>query len=122
MVKINIKPLSVNEVWQGKRFKTAKYKGYENVCMLLLPKITLPEPPYKVFYEFGMSNTLSDIDNPVKPFQDILQKKYLFNDSEIHEMNVKKVKVKKGLDYISFRIESVLDLPSKDADRIKKKI
>lgn len=107
MVKVNIKPLSVNEVWQGKRFKTEKYKGYERVLLLLLPKIELPSPPYKIFYEFGMSNALSDIDNPVKPFQDVLQKKYNFNDSSIFEMNVKKIKVKKGLEYISFRIENI---------------
>jgi len=29
--KINIKPLSVNDAWKGKRYKTEKYKNYENV-------------------------------------------------------------------------------------------
>ena len=32
-----IKPLSVNEAWQGKRFKTNSYKSYEKDVMRLLP-------------------------------------------------------------------------------------
>jgi hypothetical protein len=36
---IQIKPLSVNQVWQGKRFKTPKYKSYEMQLMLMLPPI-----------------------------------------------------------------------------------
>ena len=65
----------------------------------------LPEPPYKVYYEFGFSSAASDTDNPVKPFQDILSKKYKFDDKLIHEMNVKRAKVKKGGEYIKFKIE-----------------
>lgn len=105
--KIDLKPLSVNECWQGRRFKTAKYRQYERVLLFLLPKITMPDPPFQVFYEFGFSNMMSDIDNPVKPLQDILQKKYKFNDHQIHEMTVKKKKVKKGGEYIRFEIKGI---------------
>jgi Holliday junction resolvase RusA-like endonuclease len=105
---INIKPLSVNQVWQGKRFKTPVYKAYHDTVTLLLPAdYSVPNGLLKVYYEFGMSNQCSDWDNPVKPFQDILQAKYGFNDSRIMEANVKKVKVKKGHEYIKFRIESL---------------
>ncbi len=101
---ISIKPLSVNQVWQGKRFKTQKYKSYEKEVLLLLPMIKVPKPPYKVYYEFGMSSSLSDWDNPIKPFQDILQKKYGIDDRDIYEANVKKVKTIKGQEYIKFDI------------------
>jgi len=101
---ISIKPLSVNQVWQGKRFKTQKYKSYEKEVLLLLPMINVPEPPYKVYYEFGMSSRLSDWDNPIKPFQDILQKRYGIDDRDIYEANVKKVKTIKGQEYIKFDI------------------
>jgi len=101
---ISIKPLSVNQVWQGKRFKTQKYKSYEKEVLLLLPMIKVPEPPYKVYYEFGMSSSLSDWDNPIKPFQDILQKRYGIDDRDIYEANVKKVKTIKGQEYIKFDI------------------
>ena len=75
-MKIEIKPLSVNEAWQGKRFKTAKYLSYEKELMLLLPKINIPSTPLVLSVNVGYSNKLSDIDNCIKPFQDILQKKY----------------------------------------------
>ena len=107
MIKIDIKPLSVNEAWKGRRFKTDKYKSFERSLLLLLPKIEIPEGKLKVNFEFGFSNRGSDWDNPVKPFQDVLQKKYGFNDSKIYEAIVKKEIVKKGHEYIKFSITEI---------------
>lgn len=101
-----IKPLSVNEAWQGKRFKTDEYKEYEQTVFKCLPLLTLPTAPFKIYYEFGFSNKASDIDNPLKPFTDILQKFYDFNDKDIYEVNIKKKIVKKGNEYIKFLIET----------------
>lgn len=106
-ITIDIKPISVNECWQGKRFKTPKYKNYERDLLLIMPKIRMPDPPYKITFEFGFSNSLCDWDNPVKPIQDILQKKYGFNDKDIYEAEVKKVLVKKGQEYFSYLIETL---------------
>lgn len=106
MIRIGIKPLSVNECWQGKRFKTPKYKAYEKHILLLLPKYKLPPPPYSIHFEFGLSSPLADWDNPVKPLQDILQKKYEFNDKDIIRAVIDKVRVEKGLEYFKFKIES----------------
>ncbi|SBV90598.1 conserved hypothetical protein [uncultured Dysgonomonas sp.] len=103
----NIKPLSVNEVWKGKRFKTEKYKQYENTLLWLLPKIKIPEPPYEIHFKFGFSNSLSDWDNPVKPTQDILSKKYGFNDKLIRKAIVETEIVKKGSEYIEFGIRRI---------------
>ena len=75
--------------------------------MAMLIAIKLPTPPYKVYYEFGLSNAQADYDNPIKPIQDILQKRYSFNDKDIYEANIKKVKVKKGEEYIKFEITSL---------------
>lgn len=66
MICINIKPLSVNEAWQGRRFKTEKYKLYQDTLLWLLPKMKIPEPPYEIHFKFEFSNSLSDWDNPVK--------------------------------------------------------
>ncbi len=104
---LNIKPLSVNECWQGKRFKTKKYLAYEKHVLFSLKPIILLNPPFKIYFEFGMSNSASDWDNPVKPLQDILQKKYKFDDKDIHEAEVRKIKVKKGDEYFSFEIKSL---------------
>lgn len=106
MIKINIVPLSVNKVWQGKRFKTPAYKKYESTVLLMLPKINISKPPYKVSIQLGFSSPLSDIDNPIKPILDILQKKYNINDKDIFELNVKKEIVKKGLEYFEFEINN----------------
>jgi Holliday junction resolvase RusA-like endonuclease len=107
---ISVAPLSVNECWQGKRFKTPKYKAYEIQVLELLPPMDIPSPPYGIYFEFGFSNSLSDIDNPVKPVQDILQKKYGFNDRDIMEMHVVKRMVKKGSEYFAFEIKRIIDI------------
>lgn len=109
MVNLDIKPLSVNKVWQGKRFKTQEYKKYERDLLFILPNIELPTPPFSVYYEFGFSSSASDIDNPIKPLQDILQKRYDFDDKHIFEMIVRKTKVKKGKEYIKFIIKSFVE-------------
>ncbi|ABV74330.1 hypothetical protein BA3_0045 [Thalassomonas phage BA3] len=109
MIKLNIKPLSINCAFQGKRFKTKKYKQYEQECLLLLPrKVEIPEGKLKVSLFFGFSSKLADADNPVKCFIDILQKKYGFNDNKIYEYSISKVDVKKGEEFIEFKIESLL--------------
>ena len=107
MIKLNIKPLSVNDVWQGKRYKTPAYKNYEKIVLLSLPKIKIPEPPFVIYFEFGFSNSASDWDNPVKPFQDILSKKYRFNDKLIKRAIVDTKIVKKGQEYIKFQISTL---------------
>jgi Holliday junction resolvase RusA-like endonuclease len=108
-IELNIKPLSVNQVWQGKRFKTELYKKYESDMLLILPKTKESfSDMLRIELFFGFSYTLSDIDNPVKPVLDILQKKYGFNDKHIFELNIKKIIVKKGKEFISIQIHDLL--------------
>lgn len=105
MHKVKIKALSVNAAWQGKRFKTPEYKAYERDLFHLLPKgLELPTGPLALFLEVGQSNMAADFDNPVKPFVDILSKKYGFNDKLIVEAIIRKRKVEKGDEYISFNL------------------
>jgi len=107
MFGLKIKPLSVNKAWKGKRYKTDEYKAYEKAVLLMLPKIEIPEGNLHVSLEFGFSNKASDLDNPIKPFIDIMQKKYGFNDSRIHKYDLTKKKTIKGADYILFDIKEV---------------
>lgn len=104
-VTIDLKPLSVNDAWQGRRYKTDEYERYERSMLWLLPRLKLPDPPFMVYYEYGLSNVQSDFDNPTKQFQDCLSKKYGFNDRDIYLGVIRKVKVKKGEEYVRFRIE-----------------
>jgi len=107
MQKLNIKPLSVNEAWQGRRFKTDKYKRYESDMLLLLPKLKIIEPPYRVNIIVGFSNKASDLDNICKPFLDILQKKYNINDKHIEILHIEKQIVSKNNEFISFEIVAI---------------
>ena len=100
----NIKPLSVNECWRGRRLKTESYKKYEAELLFLLPQLKMPDPPFKIYFEFGFSSALSDWDNPVKPLQDILQKKYNFDDKLITHAVVRKFRASKGKEYFVFEI------------------
>lgn len=105
---INIKPLSVNRAWKGKRFKTNEYKSYAKSLYMLLPKIKIDfKKDLKVDVLFGFSSKASDIDNPLKPLIDVLQYKYKFNDNQIQELNVKKTIVKKGKEFIEFKINEI---------------
>lgn len=104
MTKIYIKPLSVNECWKGKRYKTESYKKYEKLLKLAIPYESVPQGKLRVEYEFGFSSAASDWDNPIKPLQDILQKRLGFDDKMIFESSTKKVIVPKGEEYIKFEI------------------
>lgn len=107
MVKIDLKPLSVNECWRGRRQKTIKYLKYQNDLFFLLPNnFKLPYPPFEVKYKFGFSSKASDLDNPVKPLQDILSKKYKFDDKLIHKIVITREQVKKGNEYLKFEIKT----------------
>ena len=107
--KLNEKPLSVNEAWQGKRFKTPIYKTYEETILLTMPKGKIDaEQMLRVEFFFGFSNKASDLDNPVKLLLDIAQKKYGFNDKNIYELNVRKCIVKKGDEFIQMGIYKLL--------------
>lgn len=105
MHKLDIKPLSVNQAWQGRRFKTDKYKKYINDLLLILPRIDIPDGYLHLDLEFGFSSKASDIDNPVKPFIDCLQKKYKFDDKMIKKLTISANSVKKGAEYIKFRLK-----------------
>lgn len=104
MTRINIKALSVNACWRGRRFKTPEYTIYEKELSYELPELVIPEGKLSVKLEIGYSSIASDIDNFIKPFLDILQKKYLFNDKMIYKLEVSKVIVPKGQEFIEFAI------------------
>lgn len=107
MTRLPIKPLSVNDAWKGRRYKTDKYRAYEMELLYRLPKIVLPPPPYEVTYRFGFSSASSDNDNPVKLFQDILSKKYKFNDNLIKRTIIESDYVKKGQEFVEFSIKTL---------------
>ena len=109
MIKLDIKPLSVNKAFQGRRFKTNDYKRFEKKMLLILPNIKKDlTGDLKICIEYGFSSKLSDIDNPCKLVLDCLVKKYGFDDRQIYELNQVKKIIKKGNEYIKFSIKNII--------------
>ena len=105
VINLNVKPLSVNQCWQGRRFKTKAYKQYEKALLALLPEIEFTyKDDLEINIVFGFSSKTADIDNPLKPVLDILQKKYGFNDRSVYRLTVDKVITKKKEEFISIKI------------------
>jgi Holliday junction resolvase RusA-like endonuclease len=109
MIELDIKPLSANDMYLGRKVKSYKYKTYERKILTLLPDQEVPEGELQLTIEVGLSSKLADVDNILKPFIDCLQLKYGFNDKWIYDLKVKKRIVKKGEEYINFKIEELND-------------
>ena len=103
-INLQVKPLSVNRAYKGRRFRTNEYDKYERALLVQLPNIEIKPFPQSVHFEFGFSNSCQDIDGPVKLVLDILQKKYGFNDRDIYELTIRKILTKKGQEYIRITI------------------
>ncbi len=107
MITLKLKPLSVNMAFQGRRFKTPIYNKYINNVIAILPRIDIENTKLQLNVEFGYSSKLADIDNALKPFIDCLVKKYGVDDRNIYRLEVDKVIVKKGEEYIKFKLFAI---------------
>lgn len=107
MFFINIKALSLNNAYRGRRFATKELQDYKRMVAYLAPSIVIPDGKLKVKYIFGVSTKNSDGDNLIKCCQDALAEKYRFNDKKIYKWEVEKVDVKKGFEFISFDISAL---------------
>jgi len=113
-MKIDVKPMTMNQAYRGRRYKTDLYKAYIRNCIFRLKPMEIPEGNLELHIQIGVSSKGFDLDNCLKPFIDILQKKYGFNDNRIYHIGAYKRIVPKGQEYISFSIFSCL----KDADEV----
>lgn len=75
--------------------------------LMTLKPGNVPEGKIELNILVGLSSKNADIDNVLKPFIDILQKKYLFNDKNIFKLAIEKEIVKKGEEFIDFKITSL---------------
>lgn len=111
MITIPIKPFSQNRVKTGRSFKTAAAKAWEETFGLLLHvhaprrQMELPSGDLELHFEFGFSSRNADVDNPVKITQDMLCRHLGFqNDNRIRAISCRAVQVKKGEEFIAFKI------------------
>lgn len=110
-IKLEVKPLSVNNafsVYKGKKLKTKQYRQYEKtiIAHLIKSKIKLKLPPNGDLYlylKIGVSRAF-DTDNAAKPLIDIFQGYFGFNDNRITYLVIEKDVVKRGNEYIEFQL------------------
>lgn len=103
---LNVKALSVNDAWQGRRFSTPAKKKYDLVLQMCLPQVHVAGGPYyRIEYDFHLVNfAMTDYDNCIKVTQDCLVKQGIITDDRfIVDARVRKYRAKQ--DRIVIRIE-----------------
>jgi len=114
---IEIKPISVNQCWQGRRFKTKKYKDWrEEFCWLLISKKIKKikgDVDVKVIYYIKHYKT-SDVDNFNKATLDALVESRVIEDDRFVQKicAIKKQVKNKEDERIEFEIKKINKLKS----------
>lgn len=102
----NLKPLSVNKAWQGRRFKSKEYKDFEREVGAIFGRRHNPIlGPVSVEYFFHLKNANNtDVDNLIKPLQDMLVKLgYIKDDRQIQRLVATKKKHMIDCVYVSIQ-------------------
>ena len=96
-VKVDVKPLSANAAWVGRRFKTQAYKDFEELMLTMLPRRKKISGPVAVHFDFYLVNAgRTDLDNMIKCCLDCLVKKdYLEDDRLVYQLSAAKHKAEK---------------------------
>lgn len=91
---IPIKPISINQCWQGKRYRTTNFKKWQELVCHSLPKKQMILGEIGLIIHLYLDSILkSDIDNFLKPLIDCLvKKKYIKDDRYINYLEVRKFK------------------------------
>ena len=105
---LNLKPLSVNAAFQGRRFKTKECRQYDktlDIALMPFKRDIVRSDWYAVQYSFFLRNfSMTDGDNMVKVLQDALVRNgFLSDDRRIKRFIVEKFKAETD----SIRVEIV---------------
>lgn len=118
-IRVGCKPLSVNQATYGKKTKTQQYRDYERELIGSLPDLPIPKTGkllLKLIVTYARAS--SDIDNALKPFIDVLQKRYDFNDNRIYKLSVEK-RVDKEKEGLKFQIKEIEERDTHDPSKTK---
>lgn len=109
--RVNIRPLSVNEGYTGRRWKTEEHRVWHKSVLFLLPsKLQVPPPPYEIYLKFGFSSEKSDFDNCIKFFVDTIAEKYKFNDKKIRRAVIDIEIVDKRKEFVEFSLNTINEI------------
>ena len=105
MIVVPVKPMSQNKAYLGRKTKSKDYRLYTGNIVDILPPCDIPEGELDLKINVFYSNRAADIDNCLKPFIDILQFHYGFNDNKIYHLDVTKLIVPKGQEKLEFEFK-----------------
>ena len=113
--RLEEKPLSANAMFTIKRHRTHKYNSYAKRWAEVLVDAKLPddiedhsEMYFKLDMKVGLSSSLADLDNCIKPLLDIIQGNLEgFNDKRVLEIHATRYKARKGEEYIEFTLTQI---------------
>ncbi len=81
IINIEVKPLSINKAWRGRKFKTPEYIQFEKDCSYYLRNKKMIKGYVEIDYKFLLKNAkMTDVDNCVKTTQDQLVKAGIIED------------------------------------------
>ena len=106
-VRLNLKPVSTNEMYGGKKFKSKKARQFESDAAILLARNArqriLPNGDLTIHFRFGTTRQ-KDLSNNVKLLEDIIARHYGIDDRRFCGQTAVRVPVKKGEEFIIFQI------------------
>lgn len=113
VVSLNIKPVSTNNLYGGKRYKKKEAKEFENTISWLLKiyanSVKLPEQgELELITRFYVSRKF-DTSNCLKLLEDCISKHFQINDRRFAGHKISRVKVKPGQEKIKFLIRPYED-------------
>lgn len=108
-VRLPIKALSTNQLYIGRKIKSAAARQFEESLAVLLAVHAkdkdLPDGELAIHYRIGVSRR-SDLDNCLKLLQDGIARHYGIDDRRFCAHTAVRVPVKKGGEFLMFRIEA----------------
>ena len=132
MFRLYQKAMSVNIAWKGKRFTSDAYSQFKLLFGILLSTMKTkpprpPDAPLFAHYRWGMSNMRGDVDNPCKPFQDVLFDHWGIKDQDhkVEFLILEKMKAQKGEEFIDFHVadkSELIEYLETDSHRIERRV
>ena len=116
-IRVKIKPFSQNKARKGRQYKTKVCEKFMfDLRVLLIKELPnpgeLPDGDLEIHFLWGMFyHKTSDYDNPIKTAQDVVAAHYGIDDRRFIGGSQRKVKTKKGEEFIQFTIRAA------DSDR-----
>lgn len=81
LINIEVKPLSINRAWRGRRFKTPEYTQFEKDCSWYLRNKKMIKGEVEIDYKFLLKNyKMTDVDNCIKTVTDQIVKAGIIED------------------------------------------